>query len=197
MGMCFSLVGFHVGLTVFGCLFGFALGGVALPDVSDFWHLAPAYDADRVGERCCLYRLEAEIFHDARARDGSAARDVHAGCERSVVDYERRGHAAAGVEVGFDDDAFGLGLRVAGELCEVCSKEDELEEMVDAGSGLGGDLGGRYVASEAFEVDALFCEVHLYLLRVGVRLVDLVDGDDVRKVVGLDGLECLERLSLH
>ena len=95
---------------------------------------------------------------------------------------------------GLDDRAHGVALGVRLELLEVGDQEDDLEQLVDADARLGGHRNQRRVAAVVLDHDAGLGQLGLDSVRVGVRLVDLVERDDERDLGRLRVADRLERL---
>ena len=102
--------------------------------------------------------------------------------------------AAALVELGLDDGADGVALRVGLELLEVGDEQDHLDQLVEPDPGLGRDRHERHVAAVLLDDDAGLGQLGLDPVRVGVGLVDLVEGDDDRHLGRLRVADGLERL---
>ncbi|KAF0120397.1 MAG: hypothetical protein FD152_4173, partial [Xanthobacteraceae bacterium] len=76
-------------------------------------------------------------------------------------------------------------------------KLDELQQLVEILTGLGGELDLKHVAAEAFELHLVLEKVGLDLLGPGVGQVDLVDRHDQRNLGGLGVIDGLDRLRHH
>jgi hypothetical protein len=76
-------------------------------------------------------------------------------------------------------------------------QQDRVEQIVDASAGLGGQFDHLRVATEVFGHDLLGQQLVLDAQRVGIRLVDLVDGDDQRHLRRLRVLHGFARLRHH
>ena len=85
-------------------------------------------------------------------------------------------------------------LRVGLELLEVGHEQDHLDQLVEADPGLGRDRDERHVAAVLLDDDAGLGQLGLDPVRVGVGLVDLVEGDDDRDLGRLGVADRLERL---
>ena len=88
----------------------------------------------------------------------------------------------------------GAPLRVRLELLEVGDQQDHLDQLVEALAALGRDRHERHVAAVLLDHDAGLGELGLHAVRVGVRLVDLVERDDDRHLGRLRVADRLERL---
>ena len=102
--------------------------------------------------------------------------------------------AATLVQLGLDDRADRRPLGVRLELLEVGDQQDHLDQRVEAHPGLGRDRHDRHVAAVLLDDDAGLGQLGLHALRVRIRLVDLVEGDDDRHLGRLGVADRLERL---
>ena len=85
-------------------------------------------------------------------------------------------------------------LRVGLELLEVGDQQDHLDQLVEPDAGLRRDRHERHVAAVLLDDDAGLGQLGLDPVRVGVRLVDLVERDDDRHLGRLGVADRLERL---
>ena len=127
----------------------------------------------------------------------SAARDNDiANAQRAALDQHRANRAAPVLEHGLDDDAFRLPVRVGLELQNFRLQQNRFQELVEIGL-----LGRRHldfedVAAHAFDDHLVVQKVGAHALRVRVRLVDLVDGNDHRYAGCLGVIDSLDGLRL-
>ncbi len=70
--------------------------------------------------------------------------------------------------------------RIGAELEHLGLEQDGLEQLVEVGVLGRRDLDVEHLAAHRFDEDLVLEELGPHPLRVGVRLVDLVDGDDDR-----------------
>ena len=140
-----------------------------------------AEDLDGIARRRLLDLVAAEVVEGAHAAPGVAGDDRVADAERAALDEHRRDRAAADVEARLDDRPGGLGVRVRlqHEL-GVGDEQDALQQVVEIRLRLGGDLGELRRAAPLLRLEVLGGELGADTVRVGVRQVDLVDGDDDR-----------------
>ena len=131
----------------------------------------------------------------ARTRPlGLAGHDGVADADGAALDQHGDDHAAADVDLGFDDGAARRHVGVGLEIGDVGDQLQHVEEVVEPDALLGAGLDEHRVAAPLLGHDAELGELLLDLLDVGVGLVDLVDDDDHRHlgrlgvVDGLDGL---------
>lgn len=102
--------------------------------------------------------------------------------------------AAALVELGLDDDAARIAVRVGLELLDLCDEQDHLQEVIDADLLLGRDRDHDRVSAVFLRHEALLHELLLDAVRIGTRLIDLVDGDDDRHACRFRVVDGLDRL---
>ena len=125
--------------------------------------------------------LLAEIVDQrAHAAIGRACHDEIAEMQRAALDERGADGAAAALELGLDDDAFGGAVGIGRELQHLGLQRDGLEQLVEAGLLQGRDLDLERIAAEALDHDLVAEQLGAHALRVGALLVDLVDGDDHR-----------------
>ena len=135
--------------------------------------------------RRLLHLLAAEVEERPHLAPGIAGDDRVADLERAAGDEHGRDRAAADVEAALDDRprSLRLGVRLELEL-GVGDEQDLLEEIVEPLAGLGGDVGELRRPAPLLRLEPVRDELLADLLRVGVGLVDLVDGDDDRHLGG-------------
>ncbi len=97
--------------------------------------------------------------------------------QRAALDEHRRDRATARIELGLDDDAGGLGLGVRPDVLEVGDDEERLEEILDAGLRLGGDVDELDLATPLRGLQATLGHLGADAVRIRAFLVDLVDRD--------------------
>src|SRR6185437_3664541 len=100
--------------------------------------------------------------------------------ERAAL-YEHCGDGpAALVELGLDDCAFGGAARICLEVEEFGLQQNGFFELVEVNAFGGRHFDGERFAAQVFDLDFVLEKFGLHPHRVGVALVDLVDGDDDR-----------------
>ncbi len=114
--------------------------------------------------------------------------------ERAGLHHDRGHRAPALVHLGLDDRADGGPLRVGDQLLEVRDEQDHLEELLEADPRLRADGHHRDVAAVLLDDHVGPGELGLDPVLVGIRLVDLVEGDDDRDLGGPRVADRLERL---
>ena len=87
-------------------------------------------------------------------------------------------------DVGLEVEQFGL-------------QRDHFQELVEIGLVLGGDLDVDDVAAQRFDLHFVLQQFGAHALRLGVGLVDLVDGDDHRNLRRLGVIDRLDGLRHH
>jgi hypothetical protein len=110
------------------------------------------------------------------------------------LDQGGRNRAAIAVHASLDDRADRGALGVGLEVLEVGHEEDHVDEVVEAEATLRGDGHERRVAAVLLDDDAGLGQLGLDPIRIGIRLVHLVEGDDDRHLGRLGVADRLERL---
>ena len=141
--------------------------------------------------------LALVVDHRPHATPRRAGDDRVADLELALVDEHGGDGAATDVELGLEHDALGPAGRVGRQLLELGDDEQLVEEVVDAQL-----LGGRHldddrVAAPRLGHELVLGELAEHPLRIGVVLVDLVDGHDDRHLGGLGVVDRLDRLGHH
>ena len=117
--------------------------------------------------------------------------------EGAALDEDAGDGAAAGIQLGLDHGAGGLGVRVRPELLEVGDEDDHLEQVVEAVLGLGRDVGVDGVPSPLLGVQVVARELGADAVGVRALDVDLVDRDEDRHLGGAGVVDRLDRLRHH
>ena len=138
--------------------------------------------------------LAGRVLEGADLAVGLADDDDVADPQRAGLDDDGGHRAAALVHLGLDDRADGGALRVGLQLLEVGDEQDHLEELLEADPRLRRDRHERHVAAVLLDDDVRLGELGLDPVRVGIRLVDLVEGDDDRHLGRPGVADRLERL---
>ena len=123
-----------------------------------------------------------------------AGHDDVADPQRAALHQHGRDRAAAAIELGFDHGAFGGTFRIGLEVEQFGLQRDHLEQLVEIGLVLGGDLDIDDVAAERFDLHFVLQQFGAHALRLGVGLVDLVDRHDHRNLGRLGVIDRLDRL---
>ena len=138
--------------------------------------------------------LAGRALEGADLAEGLADDDDVADAERAGLDDRRGDRAAALVELRLDDRADRGALRVGLQLLEVGHEEDRLEQVGQPDAGLGRHGHERRVAAVLLDDDVGLGQLGLDPVRVGIGLVDLVEGDDDRHLGRPGMVDRLERL---
>ena len=138
--------------------------------------------------------LAAIIEHGADLAEGVADDVAVTDAEGAVLHEDGGDGAAAAVELGFDDGADSGTVGRSLLLVGVGDVEDHLLETVEIDALLGRDLDELSVAAHADGLDAARGKLHDHTAGIGLRLIDLVDGDDDGNLGGLGVIDGFEGL---
>ena len=163
-------------------------------DVAGHRHVRQAEDDHGARRTRLRDPLAHVVLERADASERLADDDDVADLERAGLDESGRDRAAALVELGLDDGADRVALRVRLELLEIGDEQDHLDQLVEADPRLRRHRDERHVAAVLLDDDARLGQLGLDPVRVGVRLVDLVERDDDRDLGRLRVADRLERL---
>ena len=157
--------------------------------------LVEAEDLDRRAGARLLDLLASEVEERAHLAPGVAGDDGVADPEGAAHHEHRRDRAAADVEAALDDRPGGLRLGVRLQLqLGVGDEQDALDEVVEPLPGLRRHVRELRRAAPLLRLEPVRGEILAHLLRVRVRLVDLVHGDDDRHLGGACVVDRLDRL---
>ena len=134
------------------------------------------------------------VGHHTDAADCGAGNDHIALVERAVLHQQRRHRTAGLVEPRLDDHALGRAVGVGLELQHIRGQQHHLQQRLDAVARLGGDGADDGVAAVLLRDELVLHDLLLDALRVGARLIHLVDGHndgDLRGLGVVDGLDGL------
>ena len=141
---------------------------------------------DRTGRASILDILAVLVDHAAHAAVGRTDDDGIADVERTALDDDGGHRTAAAVEVRLDGGTLGVHVRVSGQLeGRVGRQDDSLQQVVEVGPLLGGDIDEHGVAAVLLRHEAVLGQLATDLVRLCVRLIDLVDRHDDRNVRSL------------
>ena len=149
-------------------------------DVARLRHLAEPQHERRGRRAGLLDPLPGRVLERLDLAVGLADHDDVADPEGARLDDDGGHRAAALVQLGLDDRPDRLALRVCLELLEVGDQVHHVEQVVEALARLRRDLHERDVAAVLLDHDVRLGQLGLDPIRVRVRLVDLVEGDDDR-----------------
>ncbi len=114
--------------------------------------------------------------------------------ERAALDENRGDGAAALVELGLDDRAFGGAVRIGLELEHFRLEQDRFQQLVEIGAVQRRDLDVEHLAAHGFDEDLVLQQFGAHAVGVDAGLVDLVDGDDQRNIGRLGVIDRLDGL---
>ena len=117
--------------------------------------------------------------------------------QSAALDQHGRDRAAAAIEPRLDDGALGAAVGIGGEVEQFGLQRDRLEQFVEIGVLRRRNLHRQRVAAEGFHLDVVLQQFLRDAVGIGVRLVDLVDGDDDRRLGRLGVTDRLDRLRHH
>ena len=120
-----------------------------------------------------------------------------ADAQRAALDENGGERAAALVELGFDHRAFGGAVGIGLELEDLGLELDRLQQLVEVGLLGRRDFDVLDVAAHVLDNHLMLQQLLADLLRLGLGLVDLVDGDDHRDARRLGVVDRLDRLRLQ
>ncbi len=169
--------------------------GVHHPEpIAGFRRAAEAEHLDRGGRACGFDRGSGIADQRPHAPPlGAGDHDV-AEPQRAALHQHGRDRPAAAIELRLDHGALGGTVRIGPEVENFRLQPDGLEQAVEVGLLGGGNFDVEHVAAERFHLHFLLQQLGAYPLRLGVGLVDLVDGDDHRHPGGLGVMDGLGRL---
>ena len=181
-----------------GAVFGdFAGARFVLDDdhfVAGFRRAGKAQHFDRRGGTGRRHGLAAIVLQQAHAAPFGAGDDDVADLQRAALDQHGRDRAAAAVELGLDHRAFGGAVGIGFEVEQFGLQQDGFFELVEIGALGGGDFDGERLAAHVFDLDFVLQQFGLHARRIGVALVDLVDGHDHRHARRLGVRDGFDRL---
>src|SRR5579872_479862 len=158
-----------------------------------------AGEAQHLHRRCRAGRcdgLAAIVDQGAYAAPFAAGDEDIAGLERAALDQHRRHRAAATFELGLDHAAFGRTIRIGLEVEHFGLQQNDFLELLEVGLLGRRNLDVEDVATQMLEHDFVLQQVLAHAVGLGVRLVDLVDGDDHRHFGFAGVADGLDRLFL-
>ena len=177
-----------------------ARGAVVLDhahELAGLGHGVEAEDLDRLARKRALDLVALVVVHRADAAPVGAGHDVVADLERAALDEDRHDRATARVELGLDDDAGGLRVRVGLELLDLGEQDDRLEQVVEVLLRLGRDVDEHRLAAPLLRLQAEGGHLGAHAVGRGALLVDLVDRHQHRHLGRLGVVDGLARLRLH
>ena len=181
-------------LAVFGDL---ARARFRLDDGDAIARFRRAGEAEHLDRRRGAGRLDRRALVVEQRPDAAPMRagdDERADPQRAALDKDGRHGSAAAIEPRLDDGAFRAALGIGDEVEQFGLQRDRLEQLVEV------DLLGRRnldrerVAAERLDLHVVLQELLHHALGIGFGLVDLVDGDDDRRLGRLGVADRLDRL---
>ena len=181
-----------------GAVFGdFASARFRLDDrdaIAGFRRAVEAQNLDRNRGSGLLDVGAAVVDQGANAAPFGARHHDVAGAQGPALDEDGRHRTATAIELRLDDRAFRGAIRIGLEIEDFGLELQTFEERLETVAGLGRDFEFEGVAAHRFDHDRMLQQLGADPLRIGVGLVDLVDGDDQRNVGGLGVRDGLDRL---
>lgn len=165
--------------------------------VARFRHAGEAENFDRNCGACFLHVLAALVLERAHATPFAARDDDVADAQRTALNENRGDGATALVELRLDHRAVGGAIGVRLQIQHFGLEEDRLLQLVEVRFLDGRNFDHLRLAAQLFHHDFVLEQFVLHALRIGVGLVDLVDGDDERNVRRLRVIDRLDRLGHH
>ena len=123
-----------------------------------------------------------------------AGDDQRADPQRAALHEHGRNWSAAAVEPRLDDRAFGAAIGIGDQVEQFGLQRDRLEQLVEIGVLGRRNLDRERIAAERLDLHVVLQKLLHHPLRIGLRLVDLVDGDDDRRLGRLGVANRLDRL---
>ncbi len=137
-------------------------------------------DFNREGRPSGFDCLTTVIGHLSDATMMQTGNDRVAKLERPLLNQHCRDRATSLVETCFDDCALGTLLWVGLKLEDFCLQQNHFEQLVYIGVLLGGDVDENGVTTPAFRQQFELRELLHNTIGVGIRLINLVHGNDNR-----------------
>ena len=131
------------------------------------------------------------------AAPSTAGNDDVADFDRAALNEQRADRATTALELGFDDEAVGETVRVGLEIEQFGLEGDRLEQLVEVGALERRDRDLERLARHRLDDDLVLEQLGAHAVRIGLRLVDLVDGNDDRDTGSLGVIDGLDRLRHH
>ena len=189
--------GHHVALLAHAIIGDFARAAFAIDHgkaVAGIRRAVEAQHLDRNGRSGRRHGCAGIVDQRAHAARFGAGNDQIADLERAALHQHGRDRAAAAIELGFDHGAFGRAIRIGLEVENFGLQPDGLEQLLEIHLLGRRHLDIEHVAAERFHLDFVLQQFGAHALRLGVRLVHLVDGDDHRRFRGLGVIDGFDRL---
>jgi len=134
--------------------------------------------------------------HRPHAAEVSSGDEGVADPQRAALDQDGHHRAPAGIELGLDHRARGVGVGVGLQLLEVGHQLDRVEQRLEVLVGLGRDVDELDFAAPLGRLQAVLGHLGADPFGLCALLVDLVDGHDDRHFGGLGVVDRLFGLGL-
>ncbi len=157
-------------------------------------HAAKAQHLDRHGRASLLDLLACIVDDSAHTAAFGAHHEGVAAFQRAARDEHGRDRATALVELCLDHGCLGHTVGARLQFEQFGLKRDLLEQFVQPGLLLCGDLHVLHIARHLLHDHLVFEQAVADVVRIGFRLVHLVDGHDHRDARGLGVIDGLDRL---
>jgi hypothetical protein len=167
--------------------FGFAeqhdllgLGGVGdhLEIVACFGHGLQPQDLDGRGWLGLADLFSAIVQHGAHFAEDRAADEIVAHMQGPVADQHGGHRPAAAIQLGLQHIPHGRACGIGFQILQIGHEQDHLQQQIQVDPHLGGNGHHHGIAAPILRQQAAIGELLLDALRLGIRLVDLVNGDD-------------------
>ncbi len=129
--------------------------------------------------------LALVVEHGANFTEVNAADEAVTLIDGTLGDEHGTDRTASFVELGFDNVAASVLVRIGLEFQNFSLKEDHFEQFVQTGLLLGRDMGEDGVTAPVFGNEALFGQFSFDVVRIGSFLINFVDCDHDRNAGSL------------
>ena len=187
----------HLLPAVGGHLLGADFVGHHLEAVAGFRQRRQAQNFDGGGGTGLRQHPPAVVEHGAHLAEDRTDDEGVADAQGAVLDEHGSHRAAAAVELGFEHGARGGQGGLGAQLLHVGHQQDHLEQLVQIGLLLGGDVDHDRVAAPVFRDQAAVGQLLLDALGERPGLVDLVHCHHQGHLGGAGVVDGLERLRHH
>ena len=155
-----------------------------------------AQDLSRDGRAGLADPVALVVKHRTDLAVAGASSDIVTDFKSTLLYQDGRHGAASLIELCLNDKASRITVRVRFELKDVCHQQDHVEQIADAFARLGRDRAHRRGAAPFLCDQSVLCQLLLYHVRIGGRLIHLVDGYDDFNACGFCMVDRLDRLRL-
>ena len=145
-------------------------------------HLIESGDTDWRGRQSFRDFLVPFVVHRADVAVRTATEQDVTNSQRAVLNHRQRDHAATFVAKRFDADADGRTFRIRLELVDFGGQQQQFEQVINAFSRQSRRANHFDFAAPFLHEHALGREIAEHALLVAVGKVNLVEGDDNRRV---------------